>query len=70
MNTWNKIYKIFVEGTLFLLFDAMQYFNKEEPTDVKREMFTNIINQMFRNTFSLLQREAITFQVSKFKNVV
>ena len=48
----------------------MQYFNKEEPTDVKREMFTNIINQMFRNTFSPLQREAITFQVSKFKNVV
>ena len=48
----------------------MQYFNKDESTDVKRETFIEIINQMFLNEFSPLQREAITFQVSKFKNNV
>lgn len=41
----------------------MQQFNKDEPTEVKREAFIDFnINNIFRQ-FSPLQREAIIFQV-------
>ena len=40
----------------------MQQFNKDEPTELKRDAFIDLINTIFRQ-FSPLQREAIIFQV-------
>jgi len=49
-------------GSFFLLYDFLQHFNKDEPSDLKRETFVELINTIF-DQFSSLQRESIIFQV-------
>jgi acetylcholinesterase len=52
-------------GTYFLLYDFIDYFEKDAPTSLPREKFIDIMNTIF-NKASEPEREAIIFQVSSF----
>jgi hypothetical protein len=49
-------------GTYFLLYDFIDYFEKDAPTALPREKFIEIMNTIF-NKASEPEREAIIFQV-------
>ena len=49
-------------GTYFILYDFMDYFEKDSPSFLQREKYLDIINMIFRN-MTTLEKEAIIFQV-------
>ena len=52
-----------VSGTYFILYDFIDFFEKDQASALDREKFLNIINTIFKN-MSQIEREAIIFQVS------
>lgn len=54
---------IFVSGTYFILYDFIDFFEKDQASFLERDKFLNIINTIFKN-MSQIEREAIVFQVS------
>uniref|UniRef100_A0AAU6PBV9 Carboxylic ester hydrolase n=1 Tax=Protohermes xanthodes TaxID=1452977 RepID=A0AAU6PBV9_9NEOP len=56
------------EGTYFILYDFMDYFEKDGPSFLQRDKFHEIINTIFKN-MSKLEREAIVFQYTDWDNV-
>lgn len=50
-------------GTYFLLYDFIDYFDRDTPTQLTREKFLDIMNTIFSKV-SQPEREAIIFQVS------
>lgn len=57
----NVFYFIFT-GTYFLLYDFIDYFEKDSPTALPREKFLEIMNTIFSKA-SEAERETIIFQV-------
>lgn len=49
-------------GSYFLLYDFIDYFNRETGTSLPREKFLEIMNTIF-NKVTDAEREAIIFQV-------
>ncbi|CAB3238784.1 unnamed protein product, partial [Arctia plantaginis] len=49
------------EGTYFLLYDFLDYFEKDGPSFLQREKFLEIVDTIFKD-FSKIKREAIVFQ--------
>nr|ABO31937.1 acetylcholinesterase [Liposcelis bostrychophila] len=49
------------EGTYFILYDFIDYFEKDGPSFLQRDKFVEIIHTIFKN-FSRIEREAIIFQ--------
>ena len=47
----------------------MDYLNKDEPTEMKREFVIELIDKFFDH-FTPLQREAINFQVIFYRNII
>lgn len=56
------------EGTYFLLYDFIDYFDKDGPSPLQRDKFIDIVNTIFKN-MSKLEREAIIFQYTDWNNV-
>lgn len=52
-------------GTYFILYDFIDFFDKDQASFLERDKFLNIINTIFKN-MSQIERDAITFQVSFF----
>lgn len=57
-----------VAGTYFILYDFLDYFDKDGPSFLQREKYLDIINLIFKN-MSHLEREAIIFQVRQEKHL-
>jgi len=55
-----------VAGTYFILYDFLDYFEKDGPSFLQREKYLDIINLIFKNV-SHLERDAIIFQVRQEK---
>lgn len=53
----------FVTGTYFLLYDFIDYFDRDTPTQLPREKFVDIMDTIF-GKFSNPEKEAIMFQVN------
>lgn len=53
---------IIFSGTYFLLYDFIDYFEKDGASPLQRDKFVDIVNTIFKNR-SHLEREAIIFQV-------
>ncbi|KAK9882200.1 hypothetical protein WA026_019712 [Henosepilachna vigintioctopunctata] len=56
-----QIQFLFVPGTYFLLYDFIDYFEKDGPSFLQREKFHDIIDTIFKN-MTHLERDAIKFQ--------
>ncbi|XP_034939406.1 acetylcholinesterase isoform X2 [Chelonus insularis] len=54
------------EGTYFILYDFIDYFEKDQPSFLQREKFLSIINTIFKN-MSEVEREAIAFQYTDWE---
>ncbi|XP_066596786.1 acetylcholinesterase-like [Prorops nasuta] len=54
------------EGTYFILYDFMDFFEKDNAIVLDREKFENIINTIFKN-MSSVEREAILFQYTDWE---
>lgn len=54
---------LLLAGTYFLLYDFIDYFEKEAPTSLPRDKFLDIMNTIF-NKVSEAERETIIFHVS------
>lgn len=52
-------------GTYFLLYDFIDYFEKDAPTSLPRPKFLEIMNTIF-NKHSEPERETIIFQVNVY----
>jgi len=63
----DKISISFVAGTYFILYDFLDYFEKDGPSFLQREKYLDIINLIFKNV-SRLERDAIIFQVRQEKH--
>lgn len=50
-------------GTYFLLYDFLDYFEKDGPSFLQRDKFLEIVDTIFKG-FSKIKKEAIVFQVS------
>ncbi|KAK8399799.1 hypothetical protein O3P69_003672 [Scylla paramamosain] len=55
------------EGTYFMLYDFLSYFDKDESTALTREQFLEILNQIFKD-WSPAERESIIFQYTNWDN--
>lgn len=55
----------FFSGTYFLLYDFLDYFEKDGPSFLQREKFLEIVQTIFKD-FSDIKREAIVFQVKYY----
>ncbi|XP_011498519.1 PREDICTED: acetylcholinesterase [Ceratosolen solmsi marchali] len=55
------------EGTYFILYDFIDYFDKDNPSSLDRTKFLQIINTIFKN-MSSIEREAIAFQYTDWEN--
>jgi acetylcholinesterase len=53
-----------VPGTYFILYDFLDYFEKDNPSFLKRDKYLEIVNLIFKNT-TRLERDAIIFQVRR-----
>lgn len=62
-HVFNLFTAFFFAGTYFILYDFIDYFEKDGPSFLQRDKFLEIINTIFKN-FSEVEREAIVFQVS------
>jgi len=49
-------------GNYWILYDFIQYFNKDEASFLDQDKFREIIDTIFKNA-SKLEKDAITFQV-------
>lgn len=56
------MYALLLAGTYFLLYDFIDYFEKDAATSLPRDKFLEIMNTIF-NKASEPEREAIIFQV-------
>nr|ABB76665.1 acetylcholinesterase 2 [Cydia pomonella] len=56
------------EGTYFLLYDFLDYFEKDGPSFLQREKFLEIINTIFKD-FSNIKKEAIIFQYTDWEEI-
>ncbi|XP_063980243.1 acetylcholinesterase-like [Diachasmimorpha longicaudata] len=54
------------EGTYFILYDFIDYFDKDQPSSLERDKFLQIINTIFKN-MSEVEREAIAFQYTDWE---
>ncbi|CAD6202673.1 GSCOCT00009710001.2-RA-CDS [Cotesia congregata] len=54
------------EGTYFILYDFIDYFEKDQPSFLQREKFLSIINTIFKN-MTEVEREAIAFQYTDWE---
>lgn len=61
-------YLLCFAGTYFILYDFLDYFEKDAPSFLKRDKYLDIINLIFKN-MTELERDAIIFQVRKSKCV-
>lgn len=59
-----NMFFIFVSGTYFLLYDFIDYFDKDEATSLPRDKYLEIMNNIFGKV-TQAEREAIIFRVSK-----
>ncbi|XP_046683758.1 acetylcholinesterase-like [Homalodisca vitripennis] len=55
------------EGTYFILYDFIDYFEKDGPSFLQRDKFLDIINTIFKN-FTRLERDAIIFQYTDWEH--
>ncbi|CRK86983.1 CLUMA_CG000796, isoform A [Clunio marinus] len=55
------------EGTYFLLYDFIDYFDRDSPTQLSREKFLDIMNTIFSKV-SQPEREAIIFQYTSYES--
>ncbi|XP_058804546.1 acetylcholinesterase-like [Phymastichus coffea] len=55
------------EGTYFILYDFIDYFEKDNPSSLDRSKFIQIINTIFKN-MTKIEREAIAFQYTEWEN--
>lgn len=51
-----------VSGTYFILYDFIDYFEKDGPSFLQRDKYHDIVNAIFKN-MSRLEKDAIVFQV-------
>lgn len=56
------------EGTYFILYDFIDYFEKDAPSFLQREKFLDIVNTIFKN-LTPLQRQAIIYQYTEWDNL-
>lgn len=56
------MFNFVISGTYFLLYDFIDYFDRDSPTALPREKFVDIMNTIFSKV-SQPEREAIMFQV-------
>jgi acetylcholinesterase len=56
------------EGTYFILYDFLDYFEKDGPSFLQREKYLEIINLIFKNV-SRLERDAIIFQYTDWEHL-
>lgn len=56
------VFSFIFSGTYFLLYDFIDYFDRDTPTQLSREKFLDIMNTIFGKV-SVPEREAIIFQV-------
>ncbi|XP_015603325.1 acetylcholinesterase [Cephus cinctus] len=56
------------EGTYFILYDFIDYFEKDHASVLERDKFLNIVNTIFKN-MSQLERDAITFQYTDWERL-
>ncbi|XP_043274489.1 acetylcholinesterase-like [Venturia canescens] len=54
------------EGTYFILYDFIDYFDKDQPVLLTRDKFLGIIKNIFKN-MSDIEREAIAFQYTDWE---
>ncbi|KAG8276546.1 hypothetical protein J6590_063439 [Homalodisca vitripennis] len=54
-------------GTYFILYDFIDYFEKDGPSFLQRDKFLDIINTIFKN-FTRLERDAIIFQYTDWEH--
>lgn len=64
-NGNNTLFALSFAGTYFLLYDFIDYFEKDSPTALPREKFLEIMNTIFSKA-SEAERETIIFQVFLF----
>lgn len=53
---------LIVSGTYFLLYDFIDFFEKDGPSFLQRDKYHDIIDTIFKN-MTRLERDAIVFQV-------
>lgn len=51
-------------GTFFLLYDFIDYFQREASSPITREKFKEMVNAIFKN-FSQLEKDAVVYQVGR-----
>ncbi|XP_039308794.1 acetylcholinesterase isoform X4 [Solenopsis invicta] len=56
------------QGTYFILYDFIDFFEKDQASFLERDKFLNIINTIFKN-MSQIEREAIIFQYTDWDRV-
>ncbi|XP_049842954.1 acetylcholinesterase-like isoform X1 [Schistocerca gregaria] len=56
------------EGTYFILYDFVEYFDKDAATFLQRDKYLEIVNTIFKN-FSPLERDAIIFQYTDWEQL-
>lgn len=62
-NVTKKSQLFAISGTYFLLYDFIDYFEKDAPTSLPRAKFLEIMSTIF-NKHSEPERETIIFQVN------
>lgn len=63
----SKYVLLTIAGTYFLLYDFIDFFEKDGPSYLQRDKYHDIIDTIFKN-MSQLARDAITFQVCMDRN--
>ncbi|KAF7286246.1 hypothetical protein GWI33_006543 [Rhynchophorus ferrugineus] len=61
-------FKSLPKGTYFLLYDFIDFFEKDGPSFLQRDKYHDIIDTIFKN-FSQLERDAIVFQYTNWEHV-
>ncbi|NP_001303635.1 acetylcholinesterase-like precursor [Cimex lectularius] len=56
------------EGTYFMLYDFIDYFEKDGPIFLQRDKYLDIVNTIFKNMITL-ERDAIIFQYTDWEKV-
>ncbi|XP_077288584.1 acetylcholinesterase-like isoform X2 [Arctopsyche grandis] len=56
------------EGTYFMLYDFIDYFEKDGPSSLQRDKFLDIVDTIFKN-MSRIRRDAIVFQYTNWEEI-
>ncbi|XP_020279976.1 acetylcholinesterase-like [Pseudomyrmex gracilis] len=56
------------EGTYFILYDFIDFFEKDQPSFLERDKFLTIINSIFKN-MSEIEKQAIIFQYTDWDRI-